>query len=311
MSSWILFAVTGHIMNAIAFIIDKTLLKSTFKQGATYAILISLLSIIVLFAAPWVHIWPHHASLLDAAIFGLCQTSALWAFFEALKRGEASRVVPIVGVLVALFTFLGISLTIGETFGVSQYIGFGLLVISTGILAWGGVKDKEKRNSMVFALAFTSAILFAISSVSGKNAFVGSDFIGVFVASRFYMLVGGLILLLAHKKARQEILHMAFPPKKSAKPIGGRAMLFTLIAQSAGAIGFILVNYAIALGSASLVNAMQAVQYGFIVLVAWFGGKKLRTLLNEPKTPMIIAIKSFAVFLVAFGLFLISHVSIA
>ncbi len=311
MTLWVVYAIVGHVMNAIAFIIDKTLLKSTFKQSATYAVLISILSTVVLFATPWVTAWPEKGILLNVIAFGLLQTFALWAFFEALKRGEASRVVPIVGVLVALFTFLGISLTIGEAFGAPQYIGFILLVISTGILAWSGEGKKGKLDSAVFVLALTSAILFAISSVSGKNAFEQSDFLGVFVASRFYMVLGGIVLFLLHKGARKEVQSLCFPKKRAQESISERALALTIIAQSSGAIGFILVNYAIALGSASLVNAMQAVQYGLIVLVAWFGGKKLRALLNERRTPLIVAMKSFAILLVGIGLFLISRIPLS
>lgn len=307
MSLWIVYAIGGHIMNAVAFIIDKSLLRTTFKQSATYAVLISLLSSIVLVATPWVTHWPANEITPFVAAFGVFQVFALWAFFEALKRGEASRVVPIVGVLVALFTFLGISLTIGETFGAEQYLGFSLLVLSTGILAWGGEGEKGKIRPEVLLLAVIAAAFFAISSVEGKFAFEKSEFLGVFVASRFYMVLGGAALFLGHKQARKEILTLMHPVKRKEEEVSEQAIAMTVIAQSSGAVGFILVNYAISLGSASLVNAMQAVQYGLIVLVAWFGGKTLRGLLNERKTPLIVIMKSFAILLVAAGLYLISQ----
>ena len=106
-------------------------------------------------------------------------------------------------------------------------------------------------------------------------------------------------------------MRLFFSKKRTDASIGSRAFALTLIAQSAGATGFILVNYAISLGSASLVNAMQSVQYGLIVLVAWFGGKQLRTLLNEKRTPFIVTVKTFAILLVGIGLYLISRLPLS
>ena len=307
MTYWVLYATFGHVLNAIAFIIDKTLLRTTFKQSATYAILISLLTSVVLLATPFVESWPSGNILWPVALFGAIQVAALWAFFESLKRGEASRVVPIVGVLVAVFTFFGTSIALGERFTSEQYGGFILLVISTGILAWGGDTKKGRISLRVLCLAVISAALFAIASVSGKYAFDHATFSGVFVASRFYMVLGGAALFLLDAPARQELLSLFMPKKRKENGIGGRAIGLTAVAQTAGAGGFILVNYAIALGSAALVNAMQAVQYGLIVIVAWLGGKWMRELLNEQKTPVIVTLKSFAILLVAIGLYLISH----
>lgn len=307
MTSWIFIAVIGHILNAIAFIIDKTLLRSTFRQSATYAILISFLSSVVLLATPLVDVWPTGVVNWYVVLFGAVQVAALWAFFEALKLGEASRVVPIVGVLVALFTFFGTTFTLGERFTGEQYAGFILLVIATSVLARGGDAQKGRVDLKVLCLSTISAALFAISSVSGKFAFDHAEFLSVFVASRFYMILGGALLFLVAAPARDEFLHLFIASKRKKADIGTRAIGLTLIAQTAGASGFILVNYAVALGSAALVNAMQAVQYGLIVLVAWFGGKQLQAMLNEQRTLTIVTIKSLAIFLVAIGLYLISH----
>ena len=49
--SWFLLAIIGHLSNAIAFVVDKTLLNSTFKRSATYAALIGGFSFVALLAA--------------------------------------------------------------------------------------------------------------------------------------------------------------------------------------------------------------------------------------------------------------------
>ncbi len=75
--------------------------------------------------------------------------------------------------------------------------------------------------------------------------------------------------------------------------------------QASGAVGFVGVQYAISLGSATVVNALQAVQYAAIVLVAWLGGKKLAALLKEDLTRRTLLIKGVAIGLVGIGLVLV------
>lgn len=303
--TWLWIAVVGHLFNAAAFIIDKTLLTTAFKHSSTYATLIGLLSGVVILATPWVSHWPGAHSLVFVALFGITQVLALWAFFTALSRGEASRIVPIVGVLVAILTFIGTRVTLGETLAPRRLVGFGILVAATAILAWGG-KTKDRLSFMALGSALFASSLFAISTVSGKIAFEMDGFLGVFVLSRYFTLLTACFLLLLYKPARMELGQLILP-KRSNKVIPASVVILTIVAQVSGAVGFIFVNYAISLGSAPLVQALQSVQYGAIVLVAWFGGRKLQHILKEHRTPLVVALKSFAIILVGTGLYLVSH----
>jgi len=303
--TWLWIAVMGHLFNATAFIIDKTLLATAFKHSSTYAALIGLLSGILIFATPWITHWPQLHTLLFVALFGIAQVLALWAFFTALSRGEASRVVPIVGVLVALITLIGTRITLGETLEPRRIMGFAVLVLATAVLAWGG-KVKDRLAPIALGSAVFAAFLFAVSTVSGKIAFQQEGFFGVFVLSRYFTVSTALLLLLLYKPGRIELGQLFFP-KRSKKIVSKKAVSLTIVAQVSGAIGFIFVNYAISLGSAPLVQALQSVQYGAIVLLAWFGGKKLQHILKEQRTPLIVALKSFAILLVGTGLYLVSH----
>lgn len=300
---WLLSAVAGHLLNAVAFILDKTLLRSAFKTSATYATLISLLSGVVLLAAPWVRAWPNADVWPSVIGFGGLQVVALWTFFEALRRGEASRVVPLVGVLVALFAFFESAMFLGEHLTWSQIGGFGLLVIATAILAGGGEARSRLSSAAIFS-AIASAFLFASSSVSGKAAFDRADFLAVFVGSRAITLFGGLVLFALVREARREIVSIVRPRNGNGVPRGAAPL--AVVAQTCGAAGYVLVNYAVSLGSASLVNAMQAVQYAAIVMVAWFGGESLRLRLGEAISPSIVIAKTVAIVFVAIGLFLVA-----
>lgn len=304
MNSWILIAVCGHLSNAVAFIVDKTLLTTALKRSSTYAAMIGIFSFVTIVAAPWVKAWPSLALYPVILGFGGFFVLALWAFFEALKEAEASRVVPIVGSLIPIFTLAGTSVLFGERLSLFQASGFALLLVATWLLTRGGSKKSGLTRGTVL-ISILASVLFAAASVSGKYAFEHGDFIGVFIASRMAAGLVGLVVLACVAGARRELLGM-IKPKPHAQKQKSHTAAWAVFGQACGAVGFLLVHLAIAQGSAALVNALQAVQYAAIVLVAWFGGKHLARLLNEERSPMIVAVKSGAIVIVAAGLFLLT-----
>lgn len=302
--NWLGLAILGHLANAVAFIIDKALLSSSFKRSATYAAMIGGLSLAVLIAAPWVTAWPEQGTWPAVVAFGGLFVFALWAFFEALKRTEASRVVPIVGSLIPIFTLIGTATFFGERLTNLQSGGFVLLIIATWLLTRGGTKRMIDGQTLLICLL--SAILFAASTVFGKYVFEHGDFLGGFVASRVVAGVTGLLIGWFAPGVRNEIRAMLRPKKKGNRTVRAPSPIVPVIGQLFGSAGFVLVHLSIKFGSAAIVNALQAVQYAAIVLVAWFGGKTLRKMLAEERTPRVIALKSFALLLVAVGLGLLT-----
>jgi len=105
---WVLLAVLAHAGNAFVFVIDKSLLGSEGKIGqparyAAYSGLVAGGAFVLLFFAyasptPFIVGW--------SLLLGVFWVVALWLFFISLKHGEASRVVPIIGSAVPLFTLL-------------------------------------------------------------------------------------------------------------------------------------------------------------------------------------------------------------
>ena len=302
--TWILLAVAGHLANAVAFIIDKTLLSTSFKRSATYAAMIGTLSLTVAVLSPWVKAWPSAAAMPAVAGFGVLFVFALWLFFEALRRAEASRVVPIVGSLIPIFTLAGTSFFLHERLSWQQGIGFMLLLVATVFLSSG--KKGHHPDAKTVGIAIGSAAFFAASSVLGKIAFTQSDFLGVFVLSRAFAGATGLCIGLLNVGARKELWSM-IRPKQAKGNLHRPQTALAFAGQVLGSVGFFLVNASLSLGSAAIVNALQAVQYAAIVLVAWFGGKHLRQLLHEERTPLVMATKGFAIFCVAIGLALLSQ----
>lgn len=301
---WALIAIIGHLANGAAFIIDKTLLTTSFKRAATYAGTVGLLSIIVLVLLPFgVHI-PHASSWFWLAAAGVTFVAALWAFFSALSMGEASRIVPIIGSLIPILTLIGTSWLIQEQLATDQLIGFGILILATIVLAGGS--SSQRLSGKAIRMALLAAFLFACASVTVKVSYEAEGFVNGFFFSRIIGVVAAACLLCMDRKALREAGDAFFPsPKQKQRNATRWASMLILIGQGLGSIGFILVQYAINLGSAAIVNALQAVQYAFLVLVAFLFSKRAPKLLGENLTVTSIIQKSAGIVLAGIGLWFV------
>ncbi|MFA5129588.1 MAG: hypothetical protein WC477_01565 [Patescibacteria group bacterium] len=299
---WALIAIAGHIANGAAFVIDKSLLSTSFKRAATYAGTVGILgvfaSVLFFFGAGL----PHGIGWLYSTIAGASFILALWMFFQALGQGEASRIVPIVGSLIPILTFAGTFLFMGEVLTSSQTIGFALLIIATIILAGGS--SSHRLTSRAIVSACIAAFLFAVASVSIKLGYDTDGFMTTFTTSRIIGAIMAVLLVFMDPKATRELFRAVFPKPSSKKSAKNGALWLVMIGQTLGAGGFVLVQYAMSMGSASIVNALQAVQYAFLVLVAFALAKRAPKLLGEDLTPKTITRKLIAILLTAIGLWL-------
>ncbi|HVM90293.1 MAG TPA: DMT family transporter [Verrucomicrobiae bacterium] len=302
--NWIAIAIAGHLLNAVAFIVDKTLLSGSFKRSGTYAATIGLFSAFALVLAPWAGFPQQVATWFAIATFGVSFVIAMWGFFEALSKAETSRVVPVVGSLIPLFTLVLASVLVHERLTGRALLGLFILVAATLLLTRSGDK-KHHLDGRSFWICVGSALLFAVSSAAGKFAFEREPFVDVFFWSRLFAAATAFIIPLFSKGVREELRGLIHPDRRRGGNVTGGVLLM-VFGQACGALGFVGVQYAISQGSATVVNAMQTVQYATIVLVAWLGGKKLAAILKEDRTPAVLAQKGFAIVLVAVGLALVS-----
>lgn len=304
--SWFIFAIIGHLANGVAFVIDKILLRSAFSRSATYAGIVGGLSALVIVASPFVSTWPDAVGWGLAVLSGFTFVMALWSFFASLARADTSRVVPIVGSLIPVITLAGSFVFLGERLHDTTFVGFALLIVATFMLSYGPGKDRPTHQTIW--LAVTSAFLFAASSVSAKIVYETSGFLGGFVSTRIAAAVTALLILCVFdREAGKEVLGIFHPAHKRSKhkQPGALAGVLAIVGQSLGAVGFLFVQWATAEGSPSVVNAMQAIQYAFLVIVALIFSHRAPTLLGEKFTTKSLVIKVVALGVTAVGMYLI------
>src|SRR3989338_420227 len=184
-------AIIAYGLSGITAVIDKILLKKSIPAPLTYVFYISMMGmILVLFLIPFGLIF-NFQSALFAILSGILGNFAFLTYFQALKKGEASIVAPVVGGANPLFTLLLGSIFLGQILTPMQLLAFFLLILGAVILTHSLWAKKLKINHQLF-LMILSGFLFAFAYLMLREAFVSSNFITGLIISR---LTGGFLVL--------------------------------------------------------------------------------------------------------------------
>ena len=299
--SWLFIVIIAHFLNAGAFLVDKFLLVKAVPKAAVYAFWIGVLGIFAVVLLPFGYVRPTLGEFLFAATAGVLFQVALLFFFSALRWLETSRVVPVVGGGQPLIILAFSALFLGERLMTPELIAFALLVLGTALIsidthdATPAESIKQRRGWLYAVLA---TLFFSASFTMTKAVFDMQPFISGFVWIRLGAFLF-VFLFLFYTPWRHAIL------AKEERPRGKyRALFFG--GQFSGALGAILMNYAISLASVTIVTAMQGIQYAFLFVLAIVLGRRF-TQLRERLNAAIILRKSSAIILIGIGLVLLAR----
>lgn len=299
MPTWLLVVIAAHLLNAVAFVVDKFLLARAVPKPTAYAFFVGMLGAVAFVLLPfdWVVPTPGEA-VLDVAA-GATFVLALLAFFTALKRGEASRIVPYVGGTIPVWTLILAYAFLGERLAQRELLAFAVLVVGAALIARDpghGASGGSKR--FAYPYASVAAVCFAVSAVLMKAVFLQQSFLAGFAWSRVGSVLAALAIL-AHGPSRRAI------SAPQQRPHGKLAVLFTA-GQVAGALGFLTIQYAISVASPTLVNALQGVQYAFLFLIAALLGRRFPQL-RERLSSRIVSQKVLAIVVIGIGLAMLAQ----
>lgn len=308
---WILVAISAYLILAIANLLDKFLVGNVLKNSKAYAFVACLMGLVVFLASPWFLKWPGWPmlffNLFNGAVFAL----ALWSLYEALRRGEAARVLVLIGGVTPIFSLLFSSFFFKEQFSTNQWFGIlfllaGVVIIATLPLARSHISRiiaklnifSEPKNGGWF-LALLSALAYSIYFISTKHAYSSQPFVSAFIWTRLGAALFVLLFLISAstRKDIRAAFHKTSPKNNKFLIIGNQIL---------GASGFILQNYAIFLGSVVLVNALQGTQYAFLLVISAVLAALKPKLLKETFSWRVIIQKTAAVAIIAIGLYFIT-----
>ncbi|MBI4054329.1 MAG: EamA family transporter [Candidatus Doudnabacteria bacterium] len=296
MRVYIVFAILAYFAFALNSVIDKFLLKKTVREPTTYAFYIGLLSGVAIFLFPFGLDLPSGKILVLALASGALFEFALIDFFRSLKLEDTTKVLPAMGALVPLMTFILSAVIVGERLSGRELLGLGVLVAGTLVLS--ARSSLTKHHYRWLGHVALAAALFAMSFTLAKAVYLEQSFISGLIWTRLGMVAAALAILV-FPRARSEIFHTTLNI-----PAGSKALF--LSGQLLAAGGGILQNYAVSIGSVTLVNALQSTQFAFLILLSWFFSTFFPHILDEDFSTKSVASKVTALIIIGWGLWLIS-----
>jgi len=305
--SWLFFSIAAYFLLALSYVLDKFLLADRIPKPAVYTFYVALLSAVSLVLIPFGFYWQGFYWTAFSLLAGVIFIYALLFYYLALKDNEVSRVAPLIGSIVPIITFLIARVFLEEILTVWNLGGFVFLV-GGGFLISFDLPIKSKKIFRGFRYSLISGVLFALAYSFFKYVYGDSGFISGFIWTRLGLFAGGLSLL-AFPAFRKSIIlsfyNLFEKRRKKQKRNAGTAALF-ILNKIFGGSSSILLNYAIFLGSVSLIQAISSIQFVFILILVSIASIKYSRMFNEKLYFWDWAQKIGAVIVITVGIILVS-----
>ena len=293
------FTIVGNISLAASAIFDKFILTKSVKSPEVYAFYSTFFFFALFFLLPWctpVTMLGFWWMLLSGVAYGC----ALWAMFIALRYGEASHILPFLGAVVAIAISAVSFLLLGEVLSTRVLLGILFLAIGSFLLSF----EKSELNNGFhkgFLWAILAGVLFCISHVSAKYIYGLYPFFTSLVWTKGLVGVVGLFLLFI-PSVRKAIFSK--PGAEDESPKGSVSTI--ILGKFFGFAGVGFVQYATALGSVVVVNALGGIQYVFMFAFIYLLTKLKPKLFSEYFTKGEITMEVTAIVLMIIGLLFVS-----
>jgi drug/metabolite transporter (DMT)-like permease len=318
---WLIASVGSYFINAGVYIADKFLLSKKIHSSITYAFYVGIWSIFNFVLLPFAFWVPNLRELSLDLLAGVLFLITLVFWYKALHQSEATRVVPIVGALVPIFSFLFSFIFLGHELSERQLLAF-LVLINGGVLISikhtrfyelrevtdrlrnkfgdmvGSVHAAYRPTQRLIINSVVSALFFAGYYILIKYIYTQQPFIGAFVWSRLGTFLA-VILILFIPSWRRLVLEK-HKGQKSAKNLA-----FFVFVRLLAAGAFIMINWAISLGNVALVNALQGVQYIFLFFMVLFLSAKYPHITEEELGGGVLLQKIIGTCLITIGLYML------
>ncbi len=297
--SWLLIILLAYFLFAIVALGDKFLL-SGLPNPKIYSFYVGALGIIVILLIPFIGFFiPSFSQVIISFLSGFFSILAIFFLFKGLKEFEATRIIPAIGALVPIFTFL-----IPFVFLKNQEV-LGFSGTAFCLLIFGGVLINYKKGTKIqfksFLVAGIAALFFALHFILTKYVYLDQPFWNGFIWIRIGAFFTVLFFLFS-KQVRDEI----FKRKSSFTRKTGT---FFIANQAFGAGALILQHFAISLADLKylpIITALQGSQYAFLFLLAILISIKAPYFVKEEVSKNVILQKSLAILFIIIGIVILS-----
>ena len=318
---WLIASISSYFINAGVYVADKFLLSKKIHSSITYAFYVGIWSIFNFVLLPFDFWVPNLHELSIDLLAGLLFLVTLVFWYKALHQSEATRVVPIVGALVPIFSFLLSFVFLGESLTERQFLAF-LVLINGGVLISikhtkfyqlrevsdkikmkfgdmiGSVHATYRPTQRLIMNSVVSALSFAGYYVLIKYIYSNQPFVGSFVWSRLGTFLGVLFILFVPSWRR-----LIMEKQRGQKSL--KNLSFFIFVRLIAASAFILINWAISLGNVALINALQGAQYIFLFFMVLFISAKYPRIMEEELGGGVLLQKIIGTCLITIGLYML------
>ncbi len=287
-------AIVSHGMIGFSLLWDKVLLKRPSTQNLlSYVFWMGAMSVLGAIVGVFGFSAPKAGIIALAMGSGALELLALYFYYLALKRGEASESLAIMGGFSPVATAaFGIPI-LGHAWGHAGPLGF-LLMVAGGFLMFLAEKLPYKR---MLPPVLMGSVFYGLVNVLQKKVFEEAGFVSGFVFIALGMFVASLGLL-APRPWRRQI----FENTGSAEPSSRFWYFVNRFANGLGAFG---IYYAISLANPAEVDAISAIRYVIIFLGAWWMTTYRPDWLKEDFSRRVLIAKVIATALVGIGIALV------
>lgn len=290
----VLLAILAHGLIGISLIWDKILLRRPETRNLlSYVFWLGFISVFGLILIPFGFRMPPGSAIALAFGAGLMNLAANYFYYAALKAGEASQTLAVMGGFSPLATALIALPLLKSPFGRASMWGFGLMVAG-GFVMFFAEKVNVKK---VLPLVLWASASFGMLNVMQKMAFDETNFVSAYVFFTIGTFVGALLLLVKPSWRKQ-----IFENSEKAEP---RNRFWYLVNRFMAGVGSFLIFLAISRTSPAIVEAITGVRY-VIIFVGAYGITRLRPrLLSENFSRHALIGKSLATAMIAAGLVMV------
>ncbi|MGH9717760.1 MAG: hypothetical protein ACRD4R_13675 [Candidatus Acidiferrales bacterium] len=287
----ILIAVIAHGLIGVSLVWDKVLLKRPgTKNLYSYIFWMGSLSVFGVVLVPFGYKSAQLWVIALAFGVGVIDLIATFFYYKALKIGEASESLAVVGGFTPVATLaIGYGLLSHQLSG-GELIGFALM--TGGGFAMFLSEDFELKKLLLPVLL--AAGLFGLVTVVTKVVYNHTNFVTGYVWFTIGTF-GGSMSLLIHPSWRRQIFKETAHDNPSNR-------LWYFVNRFLAGFGAFLVVYAISLTQPAMVNAIAGVRFVVIFIGAYLLTKLRPMWLKEDFRGWQLATKSFATALVVAGL---------
>lgn len=289
-----LMAVIAHGLIGLSLVWDKILLKRPGTQNLySYVFWLGSLSVFGVLLVPFGYHSPPFKLIAIAFVAGVIHLVGVFFYYDALKRGEASETLAVMGGFSPVATAaIGFAMLSHQMTG-HQLIGF-LLMTGGGFVMF--LAEKLPWKKLLPAVILAAAFL-GLVNVLEKIVYNRTNFVSGYVWFTIGTFAGALGLLI-RPSWRGQILAESGRDDPTNR-------FWYFVNRFISGVGSFLIFYSISLAHPAIVDAISGVRYVIIFLAALLLTKFKPQLLRETFTGREFVTKALATGLVIGGLVLV------